>query len=221
MTADELLAIFVSREYRQELDDMSSYLASIKQERPIIYSLAKFLWQRGRTFQLEDKHRDLVVDETHLEFKYNFDCDMAILEDEMKRYQDRPIKAVWEDAEAKRISKSWSVMPGLYGDMCVKKVHNRLADIFVWVICSRDLSKVSADARKRICWATQQCKWSETNSYSDRTYLRIADRFLERMQVELRPTRPFSVLSEDMETKGHFPSRYHFRICEFSKTGAS
>jgi len=216
MTAEELRAIFVSAEYKQDLEELSSYLASIKQERPMIYCLARFLWKRGRVFQLEDKRCDLVVDETHLEFKYSFDCDIAKLENELKRYENKPLKAMWEDVQARKISKSWRVMPNIYEDMCIKKVRNRLADIFVWIICSRDLRKVSPDARKRICWSREQCKWSESHPYSDRAYLKVADVLLH----QVRAVRPFSTLEEEIVTAGDFPSVYHFRICDFSKTEA-
>jgi hypothetical protein len=53
MTAKELKGIFALAEYHRELEEMSGYFASIKQERPVIFSLAKFLWKRGRVFQLE------------------------------------------------------------------------------------------------------------------------------------------------------------------------
>jgi hypothetical protein len=216
MTAKELRAILVSAEYKQDLEEMSAYLASIKQERPIIYCLAKFLWKRGQAFRLEDKRRDLVIADTHLEFKYNFDCDMAKLEDELKTYADMPLKAMWEDTVAKKISKSWCVMPKIYEDACIKKVRNRLADIFVWIICSRDLKMVSPDALQRICWSTEQRKWSTMHPYSDRTYLNVADLLLERLQA----VRRFAVLTAEIATSGDFPSTYHFRICDFSANGA-
>jgi hypothetical protein len=215
MTAEQLRTIFVSAEFKQDLEEMSSYLASIKQERPIIYCLAKYLWKGKRVFQLEDKLRDLVVHDTHLEFKYNFDCDMSRLAKELNRYGDKPLSSMWEDVQARKFSKSWSVMPTIYEDICVKKVRDRLADIFVWIICSRDLSKVSTDARRRICWSAVQCKWSEAHPYPDRTYLRAADLFLEK----LRAARPFSLIQEDIATNGDFPSVYHLRLCEFTAAG--
>jgi hypothetical protein len=215
MTADELRAILVSAEYKQDLEEMSSYLASIKQERPIIYCLAKFLWNRGRVFQLEDKRRDLVVDERHLEFKYNFDCDMAKLEEELKNYRQKPLETMWQDVKIKKISKTWGVMPGIYEDMCVKKVHNRLADIFVWIICSRDLSRLSPDARRRICWSTAQCRWNQKHPHSDRGYLKAADSLLRQLQT----ARPFSVQEEDITTKGDFRSVYHLRMGAVPKCG--
>jgi hypothetical protein len=222
MTAKDLRDIIVTNEYRLDLEELSSYLASIKQERPIIYSLARFLWkrerreQRGLVYQLEVKQCDMVVDDTHLEFKYSFDCDMARLDDELSRYRDKPLSTMWNDAQSRKFSKSWHVMPQIYGDMCIKKKRKPLPDIFVWIICSRDLSKVGPEARKRVCWSKEQCKWSETHSYSDWAYAKIADSFLEKLRVEKQTETPFSVISEAIATNGDFPSTYHFRICEFS-----
>jgi hypothetical protein len=216
MTSEELRGILVTDEYKRDLEELSSYLASIKQERPIIYSLAKFLWKRRRDFQLEDKHRDLVVDDAHLEFKYNFDCDMARLEDELKKLGDKPLTAMRDDVQAWKKGKNWRVIPNIYEDMCMKRVRNRLADIFVWIICSRDLREVRQvrpAALKRICWWKEQCKWSETHPYSDLDYLTVADSLLDK----LRAVRPFSVVKGEIVTNRDFPSTYHFRICEFSK----
>jgi hypothetical protein len=52
MTADEMREIFSSDEYRRDVEEMSSYLASIKQERPIIYSLAKYSFSTRTTRDL-------------------------------------------------------------------------------------------------------------------------------------------------------------------------
>jgi hypothetical protein len=217
MTAKELEAILLSAEYKQNLEEMSSYLESIKQERPIIYCLARFLWKEGRVFQLEDKRRDMVVEGAHVEFKYSFDCDMARLKDELNTYANVPLQAMWDDVKAGKLSKSWGAMPKIYEDMCVKKVRNRLADVFVWVICARDLTQVGPDARKRICWSIRQCEWSEDHPFSDVTYLEVADSFLER----IRKDRPFAVLKSQIDTKGLFPSTYHLRICDFTSGEAS
>ena len=87
-------------------------------------------------------------------------------------------------------------MPQVYGDMFIKP-----ADIFVWVVCSRDLSHVDADASKRICWSIEQLKWSRTHPYSDQSHISVADIFLER----LRGVRPFNVLKEEITAQGDFP----------------
>ena len=59
MTGTELRDLFLSPGFTQGLTEMSSYLASIMQERPIVYLLAKCLWRRGYKFELEDKRHDL------------------------------------------------------------------------------------------------------------------------------------------------------------------
>ena len=59
MTGTQLRDLFLSPDFKQGLTEMSSYLASIMQERPIVYLLAKCLWQRKYKFELEDKRHDL------------------------------------------------------------------------------------------------------------------------------------------------------------------
>ena len=128
-----------------ELGELSSYLASIMQERPIVNLLAKCLWKRGYKFELEDKKRDLFVNGKRLEFKFNFDRCEVVLAGEVAKYGDK-LKGMWELVQAGAIQKSWAVLPKIYEDTCVRK-----PDIFVWIICSRDLSKVADDDLKRIC----------------------------------------------------------------------
>jgi hypothetical protein len=212
MTAEELRTILTSDEYKHELESMSSYLASIKQERPIVYALAKLLWNRKLVFQVEAKRRDLMIGDTHVEFKYSFDCGMDGLKDELKKYADKPLDVMWADVCAKKLSKTWAKMPQVYEDICIKK-----PDIFVWFVCARDLSAVSSEAVKRICWSAEQCKWSSRNPYSDRSYLTVVDSFLERLQA----VRAFSVIREEIATSGDFPSVYHLRICEFPPRASS
>src|SRR5262249_44128796 len=93
-------------------------------------------------------------------------------------------------------------------DVCVKMPH-----IFVWIICSRDLSKVKSDDLKRICYGRAQRKYNATRPYvSDGQLLTVADDFLD----QLRGIRQFSLLKQDVQTDGDFPSTYHFRICDFA-----
>lgn len=208
MTANELRDIFLSTAFRQDLEEMSSYLASIMQERPIIHALAKYLWkQRRHKYQLEAKRKDLIVDGIHIEFKYNFDCGMGKLSEELGKHGER-LKDMWAAVSAKMLSKSWPIMPKIYEDVCVRR-----PDIFVWIVCSRDLSAVDPEDRKRICWSKPQCKWNEYHPYSDQRHILVADTFLEKLKLE----RTFTVLRAEVETKGDFPSIYHFRICEFAK----
>ena len=70
MLGTELRDLFLSPDFKQGLEEMSSYLASIMQERPIVYLLAKCLWQRGYKFELEYKRHDLSVNGKRVEFKF-------------------------------------------------------------------------------------------------------------------------------------------------------
>ena len=69
MTAVELREIIGSSEFKQELEEISSYLASIMQERPIVYLLAKCLWKLGYKFELEHDRHDLSLNGKRIEFK--------------------------------------------------------------------------------------------------------------------------------------------------------
>jgi hypothetical protein len=205
MNAKQLRDILICDEYKRDLTELSSYLASIKQERPIIYFLAKQLRKRGIGFQLEAKpeRTDLVVDGTSVEFKFNYDCDMAVLHKELEKAGDKLLK----DVCAEKSTHGWIALPRLYADMV-----NRVADVFVWIILSRDLSQVDENARTGICASGPQRKWNKTHTYSDRTYLNIAQQFLDKVRAE----KEFSVIKEEIPTMADFPSTYHFWFCEFA-----
>jgi hypothetical protein len=205
MNAAGLKEIFVSPEFRQELGDLSSYLASIMQERPIVFLLAKCLWKiKKHAFTLErDDHCDLCVEQKKIEFKFTYDtCCTEKLEKELTNCGGEldGIRAV----AAKK--SNWSIIYKIWQDVCVKK-----PDIFVWIICERDVSKVPDSDIESICRGVLQKK--HTHRYkSDRSFLAIADKFLKKLQA----IRPFFVTTAEIETNGDFPSTYHFRICDFS-----
>jgi hypothetical protein len=197
MTGTQLRELFVSSEFTNGLEEMSSYLASIMQERPIVYLRAKCLWKLGHKFTLEDRRTDLSLNGRRIEFKFNFDRCEKNLEKELAMYGDNLANA---------IGKGWGVSPKIYQDVCVKRPH-----IFVWIICSRDLSNVAPDDLKRICVAREQCKYNATHPFASDGKLPVADLLLRT----LHSIRPFSLLTQDIQTKGDFPSTYHFRICDF------
>ncbi|MBX9679808.1 MAG: hypothetical protein K2X38_13680 [Gemmataceae bacterium] len=185
---------------------MSSYLASIMQERPIVYLIAKCLWRRGIPFDLEDEKRDLLVDGKRIEFKFNWDlCEEKLAKELAKHGGD--LAAMWEQVKTGGIKgASWGVMPKIYEDWCVRK-----PDLFVWVICSRDVHSVPVDALERMCRGYEQFKVNSRCPYdSSGSGLISVDAFCER----LRSARPFNMLRESISTRGDFPSTYHFRIFE-------
>ena len=222
MTAAELRDIFVSAAFKQDLEELSCYLASIAPERPVVHCLAKHLWKGKHTFQLEAKRKDLargkvdlvVDDDVRVEFKSSYDFDMERLKLELKEYGDKSLKEMRASARNMKRSIGWNVGLMIYEDICEKK-----PDIFVWIICSRNLSMVDPDLRKRICMSKEQLVWNNRgHSYPDSSYIPIADSFLRRLKAEIiaegYTVRPFSVLEAEIKTNGDIPSTYHFRICD-------
>src|SRR5437764_8814747 len=105
MTVTELRDLFLSDDFKEGLREMSSYLASIMQERPIVYLLAKCLWRQGYKFELEDQRHDLSLNGKRIEFKFNYDrCERA-LTDELAKYGDN-LTGMWELVRARAIGKS-------------------------------------------------------------------------------------------------------------------
>lgn len=209
MSAQALMAILTSPEYRLELDEMSSYAASIKQERPMVMLLAKYLRRQSYKFRLEDNDHDMVVDGTRIEFKFHYDFDITEkLRKELEKHKWN-IERIWKAAQAGTISDSWTVIPGIYKDVCGKN-----CDVFAWVVCARDVSRLTDDQLTGVCMGSRQRTYNKRNPYDKNTQLlEVVDAFLEKLQR----CRRFSVAATTMTTKGDFPSSYHLRICEFSR----
>ena len=213
ITAKDIKDAFESSEFKSELEDVSSYAANIRQERPIVLLFAKYFWRRNYKSALEQKFPqrrekcDLVVDGTYIEFKFHYDCDMINLQKELNRYGGK-IEIVWNAACEKKLSKTWTVSPGVYKDVLVKR-----PDIFVWIICSRDLSKLTTDEISRVCIAIDQSRYNRKRPYeSSREFLEAADSLLAKLQ-ELRK---FSLEKATIVTNGSFPSAYHLMLCDFA-----
>jgi hypothetical protein len=209
MTAMELRDVFLSPAFKEDLGEMSTYLASIMQERPIVCLLAKHLSRRGKKVALEEKRHDLTVDGTTVELKFMFIPGAKYLEDELKKWPN--LDEMWAAVQAGQKSRTWGVMPKIYKDICCE--HKR-AHIFVWIICSRDLSQVADVDLKRICVGKAQRKLDAICPYkSHRKCLSSVDEFLKKLSA----IRPFSVVEEEIATTGEFPSTYYLRICEFQE----
>lgn len=206
IVAQDIKDIFTSSEFRSELEDLSSYAANIRQERPIVLLFAKYFWRRGCKFALEKKRCDLVVDETRIEFKFHFDSDMISLRKELNRY-DGNIERLMDAVSKRELSPTWTVSPGIYKDVIVKR-----PDIFVWILCTRDLSKLTNDDISRVCIGAHQQRYNRARPYeSNREFLDVLDGFLAKLQ-ELRN---FSLERITVGVNGGFPSVYHLMLCEF------
>lgn len=207
ITAQDIKAVFESSEFRSELEDISSYAANIRQERPIVLLFAKHFWQRRQKIALEKKKCDLVVDGTRIEFKFHFDYDMLSLRKELSRYGD-DVEKLMEAVSKKELSRTWTVAPGIHKDVMVKR-----PDVFVWVLCARDLSGLTKDDVGSVCIGAQQRRYNRSTPYeSNRGFLEVADGFLEK----LRELRSFSLEKATVLTCSSFPSAYHLRSCDFA-----
>jgi hypothetical protein len=217
MTAAELRETILTADFRAGLEDLSSYLASIMQEAPIVHLLAKCLWKQKHIYALErNKRHDLTVwtpglsagrKTTSVEFKFNFETCSIKLSKELGRLAAR----LGDNPPAIVVKESnWDVMPRIWKDVCAKK-----PDLFVWIICSRDLTGLSANDLGRVVNWKPLKKYRQSHPYkTDREFLATVDGFLQ----VLRAVRPFSVSTAEIETNGFFPSTYHFRICEFARS---
>lgn len=197
MNASDLRDVVMSPEFKQDLEAISCFLASVKQERPIVYFLARLLWKKGCNLRLEDKHTDLVIDGKRFEFKFSYDADMTRLQKELDHAGNQLLKDVY----LKPPKHGWVTLPRLFSDMA-----NKGANVFVWIILSRDLSRLTADAQQGIALSKRQLRWNRHHAYLDQTYLETADQFVKKVQVE----KNCSVIKESVETVGNFPSTYHF-----------
>ncbi len=199
-------SIFESPKFRSDLGALSSYAANIRQERPIVVLFAKYFWQQGERVALEKNKCDLVVNGTRIEFKVHFDSDIPMLQRELNKY-DGNLETLMKAVSAKEHSRTWNICPGIYKDVIMKR-----PDIFVWILQSRELSKLTDDEIARVCVGNDQRNFNRNNPYeSSKEFLDVADGFLEK----LKEYRQFSVEQTTLRIDCWFPSTYHLRICEF------
>jgi hypothetical protein len=217
MTSAELRDIFLSAEFKAGLEELSSYLASIMQEAPIVHLLAKCLWKQKRLYALERNNRhDLTVwtsaplskeNETTIEFKFNYEtCSNKLSKELLKAKELSPGNPL---AISATLSK-WGVMRRVCEDVLNKK-----PDIFVWIICSRDISALRPYELDLVVNSKPTTKYRVLHPYkTDRAFQTTSEELLELLQK----VRPFSVLTAEIDTKGDFRSIYHFRICDFTRS---
>jgi hypothetical protein len=104
--------------------------------------------------------------------------------------------------------KNYGTLAEVYEDFCVKE-----PDLFVWVVCSRNLKGVAPGDLERINLSDEQRGYNARHPYAGPGEpLPEVDALL----AELRALRPCALLEQDVATDGDFPSTYHFRICDFA-----
>jgi hypothetical protein len=220
MTGANLRNIFLSTEFKTGLEELSSYLASIMQEAPIVHLLAKCLWKQKHLYALERINRhDLTVwpsplssiqDRTTIEFKFNFDTCAVKLDKEMMKLRTT-LEAVSDGNPPPIQAKgsNWDVIPKIFKDVYEKK-----PNMFVWIICSRDLQGLDSNALERIVNWKPLKKYRRLHPYqTDCDFLLKIDGLLQLLQL----VRPCTIETAEVATNGYFPSIYHFRICEFAR----
>lgn len=214
INAKDIVQIFKSAEFIEDLAEMSSYAANIRQERPLVFLFAKYFWKKKHSLALEGRYSnnrknkcDLVIDGTSVEFKSHLDCDLYRLDKETVKYSG-DLGAWWRDVCENNRSKSFPVGPSIYKDIIEK-----CPDIFVWIICSRDLTEMDEDSLGRVVLSREQVKYSEISPFDLKGMrLGVAENFLNG----LNQMRPFSFERATVPTRGDFPSAYHMFVCQFS-----
>jgi len=206
-TADSIKEIFESREFKSDLEALSTYAANIKQEDPIVLFFAKYLSQKGHKVKVNKRGHDLVVDGISIEFKYHFDCDVPILTRDLNLFNGN-VELLMNAVADGTYKPSFKVVPEIYTDMIV-----RGPDMFIWIICSRDIAQVAPGELDRVCMGTTQLQYNIGNPYDPSgPFLEVVDDFLENLQ----PLRRFWLEKTAIATNGWFPSTYHLRICDFA-----
>lgn len=205
INSTHIIEILNLPDFKNELEELSSFASNIKQERPIVLLFAKYFWRKKRDVILELNKCDLVVDGTRIEFKYHFDCDTT------QRVAKELGKA---GGELERLlagkPTGWNVCANIHKDMVEKN-----PDIFVWIICSRDLSTLDEKSLAKVVWSRQQNDFNKSVAYDPAgNNLLVMNQFLEKLQ----PVRPFSIGMKSVQTARDFPSTYHFLVCEFGKS---
>jgi hypothetical protein len=201
----------------KELTELSAYGAHIKQERPMCYLLAKYLYKQGFTeLALEktfERHQwyDLVVNKTKIEAKFYYESDLLLrLSREMNEFEwsITRLLAKRDSLIAAGKSRTWTMTLPIVEDMIVKK-----PDIFILIILSRDLRRANMSL-EQICWSKNEINYNLKHGYNSNSSLALVDKFLDCV----RQQKDFSsdYLKLDVENQ-LFPSSYHIHFCDFRK----
>lgn len=210
ITIKDIKSVLDSIEFMAELQELSSYAANIRQERPIVTLIAKHLWRRGFKVALEKKKCDLVVSEARVEFKFSFDFDICNLKKEMDKYKD-DLVMIMNDVFEKKMNGTWSVSPTILKDVVEKR-----PDMFIWILCRRDISKLTDEELSRVCIAAEQQRYNQRYPFhsNEQEFLQIVDRFL----VGLKKFRHFPIEKITIATNNSVPpSVYYFVLCNLAE----
>lgn len=211
-----LKTIFESKEYIKELEDLSCYGAHIKQERPMLYLLAKYLYKKGFVnMALEKKlgenlRYDLVLNNTKIEAKFYYESDLRNrLEKEMNKFSWNIdfLKEKLDSLKKEGTSYSWNMMPSI-----IKDIFNKNPDIFILIILSRDLRKRVAELPlEQICWGKDEIRYNEDHGFNDKNTFGLLDKFFSALKRKKNFVSDYLKIDIDKV----FPSSYHIYFCDF------
>lgn len=202
MLTEVFETILSSDSFKKELEDLSTYAANLKQEKPIALLLAKYLNSYRYPVVLDNKKGgrfcDLLLGNKAVEVKYNLDLGVV--------HQIDPDSELF-DIQADKKSKS-DTIPGIIKDVLIKR-----CDGFIWVVHSRDLRKLAEDDMFKAVHADLQKEYNKTAEYTSAKHYDNAVGFIGKLRKE----RDCLVTEKRIDTKGLFPSTYYFFILDFTK----
>lgn len=209
-----LQEIFQSEEYFNDLTALSSYATNIKQEGPMLHILAKIFDKKGYKVALEwdkkNKH-DIMINNTIIEAKFYYEEDLLIKLGKEFDKANRDINKLRTELNEKIEKKenfSWRLALPILKDIFFKK-----PDIFILIILSRDLTKISPDNLKMINQNKECLKYNKNNDFNNQNILKIVIEFLN----EIKKERNFIYNYSKINTNTKFRSTYHIYLCEFSE----
>ena len=210
LSLEDLEHVLQSDDFKKDLEEMSSYAARTKQERPILCLLAKHLCRKGFAVELEgeqgeQKRIDLKVGNIAIEAKIYCEFDLGEQGEISKKFAKK---------------KSTKMYPSISKD-----IFNKEPDIFILIILSRDLSKVKVtkkDLNRKIAYGFRELKYG---GYNCKDSFEILDGVLDRLNKK----KNFILKCVKLETNPRFPSypnplfpsTYHFYFLHFNKSRKS
>jgi len=206
-----LKKIIDSEDFKNELRELSSWGANIKQEAPIVYALAKLLDKKGYNIALEWKVKsrqknDMMINEAILEAKFFYEED---IQQKLRLEFNKDNKNI--DKMRSRLDKAKidnKNLPFNVGFSILKDIFEKTPDFFMLILLSRDLKNVPETDLKFINWTNNCVKY---NKYNNQDIFNILIEFLEK----IRNKKPFKDVSIDIDINTKFPSTYHFYLFDF------
>lgn len=211
MGIEKLAEILRSREFERELRNAGHWAANLRPERPLTFLLARELARKGHSVTLEKpyphgKKCDLFVFDKYVEIKGHFDSDFVQIEKELNSFEGN-LEELFQAAQDKKLSKSWSIVPKLFEDSVIRK-----PDILLWIVVARNLSGVPSGKLPDYCVADQQLRYTANSQYvAGESVFAKAQKLVERIG-RYRGVR-LTIIEHAFDEP--VPSVYWFGLCEF------